>query len=50
MTLEERDKRSGISEAIKVALIKDQPFFEELYKAKEQLAKFESSAMQNMID
>lgn len=37
-TLEDRDWRSGISEAVKVALLKDAPFFEELEQNAELLA------------
>lgn len=37
-TLEDRDWRSGISEAIKVALLKDAAFFEEIEARVEQLA------------
>ncbi|WP_245929392.1 3-dehydroquinate synthase [Agarilytica rhodophyticola] len=48
-TLSDRDKRAGIAEAIKVALIKDQTFFEELYNTRHALAKFEPEAMQHMI-
>ncbi len=48
-SLSDRDKRSGISEAIKVALIKDPEFFNELYQSRHQLAKFEDSATMNMI-
>ncbi|MBU2869437.1 3-dehydroquinate synthase [Colwellia sp. E2M01] len=48
-TLSDRDKRSGISEAIKVALIKDNVFFTELYQSRHELAKFEDAPMQNMI-
>jgi len=48
-TLTDRDKRSGISEAIKVALIKDKAFFDELYLQRHQLAKFEHAPMENMI-
>jgi 3-dehydroquinate synthase len=48
-TLTERDKRSGISEAIKVALIKDPEFFTELYQSRHQLAAFEDNATMNMI-
>lgn len=48
-SLSNRDKRSGISEAIKVALIKDQSFFNELYQARHLLAQFEHTAMENMI-
>jgi 3-dehydroquinate synthase len=48
-SLSARDKRSGISEAIKVALIKDVDFFNELYQSRERLANFEQKAMQHMI-
>ena len=48
-TLTARDKRSGISEAIKVALIKDADFFNELYRNRHQLANFEPKAMESMI-
>lgn len=48
-SLADRDKRSGISEAIKVALIKDPEFFTELYQSRHQLAQFEDSATMNMI-
>ncbi len=48
-TLEARDKRSGISEAIKVALIKDRSFFEYLYSKRKKLAEFEEQSMQHMI-
>ncbi len=48
-SLTARDKRSGISEAIKVALIKDVDFFNELYQNRELLANFEPKAMESMI-
>ena len=48
-SLTTRDKRSGISEAIKVALIKDVDFFNELYRNRERLADFEPKAMESMI-
>jgi len=48
-SLTARDKRSGISEAIKVALIKDVDFFNELYQNRERLANFELKAMESMI-
>ncbi|WP_246072372.1 3-dehydroquinate synthase [Catenovulum sediminis] len=48
-SLEARDKRAGIAEAVKVALIKDRTFFDELYEQKEELAQFSASAMENMI-
>ncbi len=48
-TLEDRDKRSGIAEAVKVALIKDKNFFEYLYTHRGKLAQFDDQAMQYMI-
>ena len=48
-SLSARDKRSGISEAIKVALIKDPEFFTELYQSRHELAAFEEKATMNMI-
>lgn len=48
-SLSDRDKRSGISEAIKVALIKDPEFFNELYQSRHELAVFEENATMNMI-
>ncbi len=48
-TLTPRDKRAGIAEAIKVALIKDQVFFDNLFQNRDKLADFENEAMQYMI-
>ena len=48
-TLDDRDWRSGISEAIKVALIKDAAFFEQLERDAEALAKREMPPMQQQI-
>jgi 3-dehydroquinate synthase len=48
-TLNGRDLRSGIAEAIKVGLIRDRAFFDFLYSARAALACFESSAMERMI-
>lgn len=48
-TLEERDLRSGISEAIKVALIRDQDFFKWLEDNSDALARFEEKAMEYQI-
>ncbi len=47
--LSERDKRAGIAEAIKVALIKDSHFFEELVQQCTELKSFDRLAMKNMI-
>ncbi|WP_158968856.1 3-dehydroquinate synthase [Paraglaciecola sp. L3A3] len=48
-TLSARDKRAGIAEAVKVALIKDPTFFAELYQSRFALAEFEEKASQHMI-
>jgi 3-dehydroquinate synthase len=48
-TLPERELRAGISEAVKVALIKDKTFFEELYRERQALAAFQPEAMEKMI-
>jgi 3-dehydroquinate synthase len=48
-TLEEVDWRSGISEAIKVALIKDAPFFQWLVDNASLLARRDMPAMQYLI-
>lgn len=48
-TLQKRDLRAGISEAIKVALIKDRAFFDFLYENRNALRNFETNAMQHMI-
>jgi 3-dehydroquinate synthase len=48
-TLPPRDRRAGIAEAIKVALIKDRTFFDFLYDHREALRDFESHAMAHMI-
>ena len=48
-TLNERDWRSGISEAIKVSLIKDAAFFYWLVENADKLAKRDMPAMQYLI-
>ncbi|MCH9691617.1 MAG: 3-dehydroquinate synthase [Gammaproteobacteria bacterium] len=48
-SLSTRDKRSGIAEAVKVALIKDPQFFHTLYTHRLALSRFEKNHMQNMI-
>lgn len=47
--LPDRDKISGMAEAIKVALVKDRFFFEWLEKHHAKLARFDADAMQYMI-
>lgn len=49
LTLEDRDWRSGISEAIKVALIKDEAFYQRIKADARQLAKRDMAAMQKLI-
>ncbi len=48
-SLERRDKISGVSEAVKVALIRDAAFFERLERDADQLAAFEATATEYMI-
>ncbi|GAB2552560.1 3-dehydroquinate synthase [Spirosoma aerophilum] len=48
-TLDDRDWRAGISEAIKVALIKDKAFFEWIESHAEQLAARDMDTMQYLI-
>lgn len=48
-TLDDRDWRSGIAEAIKVALIKDADFFELIATHAEALASRDMDAMQGLI-
>lgn len=48
-TLSDRDWISGISEAIKVALIKDRSFFDALKKDRERLVNREFDAMYSLI-
>ena len=48
-SLDVRDKRAGIAEAVKVALIKDAEFFTELYTRRFELRDFDAEAMQSMI-
>jgi 3-dehydroquinate synthase len=44
-----RDKRAGYIEAVKVALIRDREFFEELERDADKLREFEPAAMQRLI-
>ena len=48
-TLQPRDLRAGIAEAVKVALIRDRPFFDRLYGERHKLASFEPVALERMI-
>lgn len=48
-TLEMRDWRSGISEAVKVALIKDESFFRQLEEDVDRLADRDLESMKNLI-
>ena len=48
-TLDDRDWRAGIAEAIKVALIKDAPFWERLEQDAAALANRDQEAMQHLI-
>jgi 3-dehydroquinate synthase len=48
-TLAPRDLRSGVAEAVKVALIRDRDFFDRLHTRRRALAAFERDAMEDMI-
>jgi 3-dehydroquinate synthase len=48
-SLTPRDKRAGYIEAVKVALIRDRAFFEELEHDADKLREFEPAAMQRLI-
>jgi 3-dehydroquinate synthase len=48
-SLTPRDKRAGYVEAVKVALIRDGRFFDELESAADKLRAFDPSAMQRLI-
>ena len=48
-SLTPRDKRAGYAEAVKVALIRDGKFFEEIERAAERLHEFEPVALQRVL-
>ena len=48
-TLSPRDKRNGYAEAVKVACIRDQKFFEEIEAKADALNHFEPASMQRLI-
>lgn len=48
-SLPARDKRAGYVEAVKVALIRDSSFFNQIERDADKLAEFESEAMQRLI-
>ena len=48
-SLPARDKRAGYVEAVKVALIRDSAFFNQIERDVEKLAAFDSDAMQRLI-
>ena len=48
-TLSPRQRRAGMAEAVKVALIKDQPFFTSLYEQRFELALFSPRPMEELI-
>ncbi len=49
-TLSLRDKRAGMAEAIKIALVQDKKFFDFLYEQRHSLANFEKQATQKLIE
>jgi 3-dehydroquinate synthase len=48
-SLPARDKRAGYVEAVKVALIRDRPFFESIERDADRLARFDPDAMRRLI-
>jgi len=48
-SLPDRDKRAGYVEAVKVALIRDPAFFNEIERNADKLAAFDAEAMQRLI-
>ena len=48
-TLDARDLRAGIAEAVKVALIRDRPFFDYLFSERAALARFAPEQLERMI-
>jgi 3-dehydroquinate synthase len=48
-TLPDRDKRAGFAEAVKVAVVRDRAFFEDLERDAHLLASLEPGAMERMI-
>ena len=48
-SLDPRDRRAGIAEAVKVALIKDAAFFDWLHASRAELGRSETTAMEEMI-
>ena len=48
-SLTPRDKRAGYVEAVKVALIRDRPFFETIERDAELLSRFDPEAMERLI-
>ncbi len=48
-TLKPRDKRAGYVEAVKVACIRDENFFDEIERDAEKLISFEPAAMKHLI-
>jgi 3-dehydroquinate synthase len=49
LSLPDRDKRAGYVEAVKVALIRDSAFFNEIERNADKLASFDTEAMQRLI-
>ena len=48
-TLDNRDKRAGMAEAVKVGLIRDRTFFNFLFQHRHELSRFEKNALQQLI-
>lgn len=48
-TLPARDKRAGVAEAVKVALIKDREFFDHLYRERRHLSALSPAALERVV-
>ncbi len=48
-SLSQRDKRSGLAEVVKIALIKDRALFEQVQQLSDRLASFEPAAIKSVI-
>ena len=49
-SLNSSDKRAGMAEAVKIALVKDKDFFDFLYRQRHVLANFEDQPLQTLIE
>jgi 3-dehydroquinate synthase len=49
-SLSSSDKRAGMAEAVKIALVKDRDFFDFLYRQRHALTNFEDQPLQTLIE